>query len=104
VPTQPWSERFVLNAGQVGPKRWVCPSGKRAVIKCVSGVNVGTTANNLGVYLNNVALVFALLPAQGGSVATNLMCVVYAGEELEIVGATNQVTAQVSGFLLDDPA
>jgi hypothetical protein len=98
-----YSERFLHHQAQ-GFWEYTVPSGKRAVITNVDGVNASLTAGRLGVYIGDLAVFLRSLPASGGDVHFATRAVAYQRELIRIYIEVGGIHTTVSGFLFDDPS
>ena len=93
-----YSRRFALGTGPADVI-YTVPAGYRAIIKCMTAYNAGSGNAGVGVWIGSVPVWSTSIGGTSGTVITNLMIVVNAGEVLKI-GPSANVNCQVSGFLL----
>jgi hypothetical protein len=95
-----YSVRFALGKG--GDHAFEVPSGKRAVVKCVSAYNTTASAGAVAIFIGALPVWQDAVQGNRPLAASGLMVVVNAGEVLQL-SPTSGVVAQASGYLLDAP-
>lgn len=95
-----YSTRFFLAKG-VGPFTYVVPSGKRAIVKQMTGANAASTAVQAVLQINDITVWILSIPVNLTGHQEGLQLVVNAGETLKLFGTDPGVIASVHGYLLD---
>jgi hypothetical protein len=94
-----YSTQFVCGS-TAAPRLYTVPSGKRAVIKCIVGVNTGGVADMVSVDIGGVYIFIGSVPGASQLTAAGLMVVVNAGQTMRFSGGAN-FHLTCSGYLLD---
>lgn len=100
MPGKPYSTRFILFSNG-GPQSYFVPTGKTAVIKCVTAYNSDTAAHPAAITISGILAWSGSVPGVSPLVASNLTVVVTGGEEIKAIGGTGAVSMHASGFLLE---
>jgi hypothetical protein len=82
---------------------WVCPLGKRAVLRCVTAVNGGTAQGFFYAIAAATEVVEADLQAHRTMVFGDLRMVIYAGETISLTTTAAGIHGTASGYLFSDP-
>lgn len=95
-----YSHTFHRHTG-TGPWTWTCPTGKRAVVKMMSGVNPAATAQQVVCKVSGTNVWVASLPANSAAFGVGLHLVIDEGEVLEMSTTNSAMSAYAGGFLFD---
>jgi hypothetical protein len=99
-----YSERILAYANSGSSPNYVVPGNKRLVVKGISADNTGNLACAVVIYVQGMALWAVVLQAQSAAAIGGQMLVAYKGEQVHVYISQAGCAAQVSGYLLDDPA
>jgi hypothetical protein len=103
LPAPCYSHRFVyVNAPGVW-KKWRVPEGKRASIRCVTGVSSTTAGAAMYAKVHGLFVVIRLFPAVESALVQELTVIAYGGELVEAYANVPGLHITVSGFLYEDP-
>ena len=98
-----YSERFLVYEGQ-GLATFTVAIGNRAIIKCVTLINQGSTNGLTRLLVAGRSIWSGSVPASAGLVSPVMAVVAYGGELIQIYNETSGMGVSVSGYLFDDAA
>lgn len=97
-----YSERFMHHQAQ-GYWYWYVPTGRRAVVKAFTVVNLGQATSFAFVRIGTVVAAIASFQAVNQTLNVVTHHVAYGGEYFELYNSHDGVNSTLSGHLLDDP-
>lgn len=102
MPTRVYSEQFVRAIEDSGLYIWPCPLGQRAIVRSVVASNPREGSSIVQVFVGGCALVHYRFQVGDFTVAWDLRCVAYAGENIQVYIGTDGPHVSVAGYLFDD--
>jgi hypothetical protein len=78
------------------------PAGKRAVVKAVTGCNLGPVNSYMVCTVAGIYVVLHYFPASNSEYYVSAFAVAKAGEEIKAIGQGTNMQVMVSGYLLHE--
>jgi hypothetical protein len=81
---------------------YTVPAGKRAVVKAVTGCNLGPVNSYMVCTVAGIYVVLHYFPASNSEYYVSAFAVAKAGEEIRAIGQGTNMQVMVSGYLLHE--
>lgn len=104
MPWPVYTETFLRGSAVGAWAVYVVPTGHRAVIRSISGVNWGPEGMYINVQIADVPVALLDFPAAVRTARMDLMAVAYAGQTLQMYTNHVDTYGTITGYLFADPS